>query len=180
MTLARGQSLRTVTLVNSWQTMATGVPFFAGLLGAFLKWGFTPFRRLASKIRSRKRAPEGAPDPQLPTEAPLRFVTDDRASFWGPAKKGELPGTAVAGHWTVTNVSNRDFVLLKARLEGYEAKHSYVSTKGFDTEAVGSTYDSRNPCAAGSMSRVMANFEFFPEICKGTKPLVADVIFTDN
>src|SRR5262245_46765052 len=135
------RSKRIVVLVSSWQTMATGVPFFAGLLGAFLKWSFAPFRWLASKIRSRKRTPERAPDSRPPTEAPLRFVTDDRASSWGPAKKGELPGTAVAGHWTVTNVSNRDFVLLRARLEGYQANQSYVSTKGFDTEAMGLTYD---------------------------------------
>src|SRR5262245_52419467 len=106
MTLAKSQSLRTVVLVSSWQTIATDVPSFGGLLEASLKWAFTPFRWLASKIRSRKRTSERAPDPRPPTEAPLRLFTDDRASSWGPAKKGELPGTAVVGHWMVTNVSN--------------------------------------------------------------------------
>jgi hypothetical protein len=136
--------------------------------------GLTPFRWLASKIRSKEAAV-----PQPPAEAPLYFSTDDQASAWSPAKKDESSGTHVAGHWHVTNVSNRDFVLLKVRLEGHEATHSHVLTKGPE-EAGTATYDSRNPCAARYMSRVMANFMFFPEICKGREPLVADVIFTDN
>jgi hypothetical protein len=111
--------------------------------------GFTPFRWLASKIRSKKEA-------QPPAEAPLYFSTDDRASFWSSAKRGESSGTQVVGHWHVTNVSNRDFVLLKVRLEGYEATHSHVLTKGPE-EAGTATYTSRNPCAARYMSRVLAS-----------------------
>jgi hypothetical protein len=141
----------------------------------FMDWlGLTPFRWLASKIRSNEAAV-----PQPLAEAPLYFSTDDQASAWSPAKKDESSGTQVVGHWHVTNVSNRDLVLRKVRLEGYEATHSHVLTKGPE-EAGTATYANRNPCAARYMSRVMANFWFFPEICNGREPLVADVIFTDN
>src|SRR5262249_622356 len=57
---------------------------------------------------------------------PLRFVQNEQQSFWGPSGSGNKPGTQVAGHWHVTNTSDRNLVLLRVRLDGYSSAFSNV------------------------------------------------------
>jgi hypothetical protein len=76
----------------------------------------------------------------------------------------------------VTNVSEYDVVLLKARLVGIDHEYSRVAT------AAGrqNMYDSRHAVRAGSMTEVMADFTIFPPVKITKGALVRDVIFTDN
>jgi hypothetical protein len=174
---------RIAAVASSWHAILTSIVFGVGLVGAAIKWGPRWARWVASKFWSAKNSPAESPPPaerSSPAESPLRFVIDEQRSFWGPVKSGDLPGTQVFGNWHVTNVSDRDIVLLNVRLENYGAKHLRVSTKEADPEAGTATFDSRNPCRAGRMSEVITDLIFFPEICHGSKPLIADVIFTDN
>jgi hypothetical protein len=151
------------------QTIFLGVVAILGAVGAILKWGFAPFRWIAAKIGSHKK--------KQPIERPIRFVLEERQSFWGPAKSGHEDGTQVHGHWHVTNMTDRNVVLLRARLEGHEAKNSHVLAL---TGTNRRQFDSRKPIPAQTISEVMADFMFFPAICGGSEPVVCDVIFTDN
>jgi hypothetical protein len=51
-----------------------------------------------------------------PLQRPLTFITDRQQSFWSAAKRGEQEGTQLRGMWSVTNVTDRDYVILDARL----------------------------------------------------------------
>jgi|SRR5664279_2862622 len=155
-------------LLGYWQTIVVGGGAVVGVLWGFLIWGLAPLRRLVSKLWSRKKAP---------VERPLRFVLDDHQSLWSPAKSGDQHGTQVHGHWHVTNISDLNVVLLHARLEGHEAKFSHVLALRGDNRRA---FARRSPIPANTMSEVAADFTYFPAICSGREPLIADVIFTDN
>jgi TIR domain len=105
-------------------------------------------------------------------DRPLRFVQDEQRSFWA---SGNEPGTQVAGHWHVTNTSDRDVVLLRVRLD-YSSAISNVTTEGMDDDL----YSPTNPIPAHRMGRVAANLLFYQSIASGSETLVADVVFTDN
>jgi hypothetical protein len=85
------------------------------------------------------------------------------------------PGTQVAGHWHVTNTTDQNVVLLRARLDGYSCT-SHVHTSGFRDRV----YPVTTPVPAESMAQVTAQFMCFPPIITSNKPLVVNVIFTDN
>lgn len=118
--------------------------------------------------------------PSSPEERPLRFVLNDQQSFWGQARSGDQAGTQVTGHWNVTNVSDRDIVILGARLANHAAHMTVVLTEGPADRFGRRTFNSRNSIRANRMSQVTANLFFFPAICDGYDPLIADVVFTDN
>jgi hypothetical protein len=103
-------------------------------------------------------------------------VTNDSQSGWNVATLGGQQGTHVHGKWHVTNLSDRNVVILKAQMEGYEATFSYVSTRA----PGGDVFGRDNPILAHRMSEISADFTFFPGIGSDRDPLVADVIFTDN
>jgi hypothetical protein len=107
-------------------------------------------------------------------DRPLRFVQNEQQSFWGPSKRGNELGTQVAGHWHVTNTTDRDVVLLRVRLDGYRSTFSHMATEGIRESS------STHPIPAHRMRGVSASLTFFPPIVSGTEPLVADVIFIDN
>jgi hypothetical protein len=87
----------------------------------------------------------------------------------------------VAGHWDVTNVSDRDVVILGARLVDHSAQTTFVATKSPLDNGFGvHTFGSRNPIPGNQMSEITMMLFFFPPICDGHDPLTADVIFTDN
>jgi hypothetical protein len=162
---------QSATLLDYWKTIAGGAVVIFGALGSLTKWGRSAVRWLWSK---RRRTPAA------PAERPLRFVSDDHQSIWAEAREGTQKnaqvGTQVSGHWHVSNVSDRDFVILKARLHGFEAKFAHVVTRG----PKNNTFGSKHPVRAHTMSEVAATLMFFPAICDGHEPLIADVIFVDN
>src|SRR5262245_19296054 len=100
-------------LADYWKTIAAAFIVIAGAVGTALKWGWKPISWAASKFR-RERPPA--------KERPLRFVLNDQQSFWGPANRREEEGTQLHTHWHVTNISDRNFLILKARVAGYEAE----------------------------------------------------------
>jgi hypothetical protein len=156
------------TLIDNWRTILVGAVAIVGAVGSVLQWGLKPVRWAWSKL------PQRSPQPNI--NRPLRFVQDERQSFWGPARRGEEPGTQVAGHWHVTNTSDRNVVLLRVRLDGYQSDVSNVATEGLRDRLYSSTYS----IPAHRMARVTANLMCYPPIATGQEPLVADVIFTDN
>jgi hypothetical protein len=154
---------------DTWKLLATilgsAVAILAAL-GTLLRWGLKPFQWTWSKIARQVRPPNIRP----------RFVQNERRSFWGPAKSGDEPGTEVAGRWHVTNMSDRDVVLLRVRLDGYPSDlNHFVATEGS-----GGLYSPMHSVPAHQMAKVAANLMFFPPITSGREMLVADVIFTDN
>jgi hypothetical protein len=119
----------------------------------------------------------GSPLAQPDGNRPLRFVQNEQQSFWGPCRRGQDPGTQVAGHWHVTNTTDRNIVLLRVRLDGYPSVFSNVMTEGMREDRL---YSSTYTIPAHQMGRVSANCMFYPPIISGADPLIVDVIFTDN
>jgi hypothetical protein len=108
-------------------------------------------------------------------QRPLRFVTDDHNTTWSPAKLGNQQGSHLHGYWRVTNLSERDVFILKARIEGHDTEFGHVATQAPDRQSFGSF-----PILPNWPSELIADLPFFASICSGRKPFVADVIFTDN
>jgi hypothetical protein len=106
----------------------------------------------------------------------LAFVTDRTYSFWGPAKRIDQEGTQVRGAWSVTNVSDQNYVILDARFASHRA--SYVNIAVEDPMA--GMYSPHYPIRAKHRVHLVANFFFFPAICRDGEILTDDVIFTDN
>src|ERR1700683_2852830 len=154
-------------LIDYWKTILVGAIAILSALGSVLKWGLVPLRRAWSKLPQRSHQPD---------RRPLRFVQDEQQSFWGPARNGQQDGTQVSGGWHVTNMSDRNVVLLRARLEGHDTIFGHVATEGLRDRL----YAQMTPIPAEHMGRVVANLMYFPPIISGNGPLVADVIFTDN
>jgi hypothetical protein len=83
----------------------------------------------------------------------------------------------VNGHWHVTNSSNSDVMILKARLGKYATRFARVGTHHPEDERpIFGDY----PIQSHRMSEVSADFTFFPPIGRAPKPIISDVIFTDN
>jgi hypothetical protein len=157
-------------LIDYWRTILGGVVVIGGALYTILRWGVAPVRWIWSQLAKQRRAAKPS------VARPLRFVQSEQRSFWGPAGMGQQQGTQVSGHWHVTNMSDRNVVLLRARLDGYVHSQQHVGTSGFRDKA----YPPIMPVPAGKMAQVTADLIFFPSIISSTGPLVADVIFTDN
>jgi hypothetical protein len=154
------------------KTIAGAVIALMGWLATVLGWFAGPLRWVRSKFQ---RAGKGATN-----DRPLRFVTDDSQALWSLATSktnaGSQEGTHLHGIWHVTNISDRNVVILKARLEGHQTDFAHVSTQAPDENVFGS----KNPILANTMSEVSADFTFFPGIGNRREPLTLDVIFTDN
>jgi hypothetical protein len=163
-------------LAEHWGKIAAGIVGVAAVFGPLLRWGFAPIKWLWANFRTRAKS-----QPSPPDERPLRFVPDGQLSSWGRVSRGNEPGTQVAGHWNVTNVSDRNVVILDARLANHAAEFTLVATESAVADRFGvRLFDSKNPIPAHRMSKVVATLHFFPSICDGPDPLVADVIFIDN
>jgi hypothetical protein len=107
----------------------------------------------------------------------LSFVSNDRHCHWSGAKLNDQSGTFVNGRWHVTNSSESDVMILKARLGEYETRFAQVSTRHPDDERpIFGNY----PIQSHRMSEVSADFTFFPPIGRAPKRIISDVIFTDN
>jgi hypothetical protein len=107
----------------------------------------------------------------------LSFVPNDRLCHWGVAKLGDQPATHVQGRWDVTNNSESDVMILKARLGKHETRFAQVSTHHPEDER---NFFGKYPVRSHEMSEVSADFTFFPPIGTAPKPIISDVIFTDN
>ena len=156
------------TLFGLWGKIASGAATVVTLLGlvwAGIRKGWTPFGWLLRRWRSQKQEP-----------SPLAFVADDNQARITRAQSGDRVGNHAVAHFHVTNVSDFDVVLLKARLVGISHEYSSVATAAGRQEM----YDRRHPVRARSMAEVMADFMIFPQAKIRNGVLTRDVIFTDN
>jgi len=151
-------------LIDNWKTIAGGVVAIGGAVGSLAKWGMTPLWWVWARVKRERVKPN----------RPLRFVYNELQSHWGPRRVGDKQGTSAFGRWHVTNMSDRDVVLLRARLASHQAKLTRIFTLG-PVE-----FDSMNLIPAHEMTEVIVDFTFFPAIRDGREPLIADVVFTDN
>ena len=132
---------------------------------ALALWGRSTLRWLAAKIL-RSRTPRW----------PLRFVCEQRQTFWSVARNAGGDGTNVHSQWYVTNVSTRPIVLVYAWLGSYQAEFARVFTRDHD----GAPFREGLPIAASSTATVAATYTFAPAICADREILVADVVFEDD
>ena len=151
-------------LIGYWQAILVGVVAIVGSIASiFLK----PLHWLRSRTKSKVRQ----------KSISLSFVQNDLRCRWGVARLSEQLGTHVHGHWHVTNSSERNVMILKARLGKYATPYGYVSTRDPEDERYSfGDY----PVLSHRMSEVSAEFTFFPPIGRVPKPIISDVIFTDN
>lgn len=142
-------------LIDYWKTIVVGLVAIGGAVGGMLRWGFGPIRWVWSKIKGGPR--------RRPIS--LSFVQSDRECRWSVARRGEELGTHVHGHWHVTNSSEGNVVLLKARLGRYQTEFGFVLTRNSERNVFG-----RNAILSHRMTEVVADFSFFPSIiaCIGT------------
>jgi hypothetical protein len=91
----------------------------------------------------------------------LTFVPNDLRCHWGGARHKDQSGTFVKGRWHVTNSSESDVMILKARLGKYETRFVNVSTRHPEDERL---IFGDYPIQSHRMSEVSADFTFFPAI----------------
>ena len=143
--------------------VAIGTP-----LGIIFGW-FKPLLRWFGSLFKRKAQPKSAP---------ISFVPNDLHCHWSEGRLNNEPTTTVHGRWHVTNASESDVMILKARLGKHTAQLSQVTTAHHrgDKRDVFGNY----PVRSHQMTEVMAVLEFFPAIHRAQEPIIIDVIFTDN
>jgi hypothetical protein len=125
-----------VDLMGDWKAIVGFLVAGGSAIGAAWRWGAGFRRWLMSKFRPAQPIPpseSAAASGAAPgIERPLRFVTDDALAGWRWATLGQQQGMHVHGRWHVTNLSDHNFMILKARIEGREAQSSFVSTRAVD------------------------------------------------
>jgi hypothetical protein len=153
------------TLVEYWKTIFGGGLAILAVLATIFRKALPPLRWVSSKLGGLRRQPRVA----------LSFVQEDRMTTWSAARLNNQDGTHVRGVWHVTNTSERNVAVLKARIRKYQTPYAQVFTERADGNTFG-----RNAIPAHRMTELVADFSFFPPIGRGREALVADVIFTDN
>ena len=153
-------------MFNHWVTILLTIAAVGGAIVTIYGWVRTPIRWFQSRLKSKVRQ----------KGITLSFVSKDRHCRWSPARGNDQSGTYIAGIWNVTNSSESDVVILKARLSKYETQFVQVSAYHPSVEGFGANY----PIHSNQMSEVSADFIFFPSIGRAPKPIISDVIFTDN
>ena len=152
--------------LTHWQAILAAIVAIGTPIVAMLAWFKPLLRWFRSRPKSKVRQ----------KGITLSFVSKDRHCRWSPARGNDQSGTYIAGIWNVTNSSESDVVILKARLSKYQTQFVQVSTYDPSVEGFGASY----PIHSNQMSEVSADFIFFPSIGRAPKPIISDVIFTDN
>ena len=147
-------------MFNHWVTILLTIAAVGGAIGQILGW-FKPLVRWFQSRRKSKVRQKGIS---------LSFVSKDPHCRWSAVQGNNQSGTFVSGVWNVTNRSEWDVTILKARLSKYSTLYVHLF-KGFGAEY---------PIYPRQMSEVSADFTFFPPIGRAPKPIISDVIFTDN
>jgi hypothetical protein len=151
---------------NHWVTILLTIAAVGGAIAKIFGWFSAPIRWWRSRPK-RKAQPKGIT---------LSFVPNDHLCYWSGVHNDQ-PGTFVSGHWHATNSSNSDVMILKARLGKYEARFARVSTHHPEDER---NIFGEYPIRSHRLSEISADFTFFPPIARAAKPIISDVIFTDN
>jgi hypothetical protein len=149
-------------LISSWQTIINGVFGIAATI--FLK----PLRWLRTLAKSKAEEKTTS----------LIFVPNDLHCRWSEAELNDKPATFVQGRWHVTNTAESDVTIVKATLSKYETSFVHISTHHPNDEK--NVFRGNYPILYNHKSEVSADFTFFPPIGRAPKPIISDVIFTDN
>jgi hypothetical protein len=155
-------------LIGDWKTIVGGLVVIGGFIVSIIKWGLKPLRWLWSRFTVSKVEQKGTL---------LSFVPNDQRCLWSVARANDQPGTHVQGRWHVTNSSERNVMILKARLGKYATRFARVSTHHPEDER---EFFGEYPVLSHRMSEVSVDFTFFPPIGRAPEPIISDVIFTDN
>jgi hypothetical protein len=145
---------------NHWVTILLTIAAVGGAIVTIYGWVRAPIRWFQSRPKSKVRQ----------KGISLSFVSKDPHCRWSAVQGDNQSGTFVSGVWNVTNSSESDVVILKARLSKYPTLFVHLF------EGFGADY----PIHPRQMSEVSADFTFFPAIGRAPKPITTDVIFTDN
>jgi hypothetical protein len=151
-------------LIDYWTTILVGVVAIVGSIVGAIRYGLKPLHRL--------RSGEGQQE-----SISLIFVQNDQHCHWSTAQLNKQLGTHLSGRWYVTNKSERNVVILKARLDQYPTGHAYLATRH---PAKRDYFRTNYPILSCLMSEVEIYLTFFPPIGRGHEPIVGDVVFTDN
>ena len=153
-------------MFNHWVTILLAIAAVGGAIGQILGWFKPLVRRFQSRRKSKVRQ----------KGISLSFVSKDPHCRRSAVQGNNQSGTFVSGVWNVTNRSEWDVTILKARLSKYQTQFVQVSTYDPSVEGFGASH----PIHSNQMSEVSADFTFFPSIGRAPKPIISDVIFTDN
>jgi hypothetical protein len=157
-------------LLSHWQAIATSLMVLGAFLAVVTKRGRDAFRWLWSKrLQISQATPSEGP--------PLRFVLNDMGAGWQLVERRGALCTSVSGHWHVTNVSDRNIMLLKCDADGRDAEHGVLATSA---EYFNQPWDRNNYIPAHSMREVSAQLWFLGAIARNDQPLMLDLTFTDN
>jgi len=153
---------------NHWVTILLTIAAVGSAIGTIFGWFRSPIRWFRSRTKSKVRQ----------KGISLSFVSKDFQCQWGEASSNNQSGTFISGHWNVTNNSESNVVVLKARLSKHESRFVQVLTRHPNDER--SVFSNNYPVLSHQMSEVSAAFTIFPPIGRAPKPIISDVIFTDN
>jgi hypothetical protein len=155
-------------LIGYWKTIVGGLVVIGGFIVSIIRWGLKPLHWLQSRTKSKVRQ----------KSVSLIFVPNDLHCRWSEAELNDKPATFVQGRWHVTNTAESDVTIVKATLSKYETSFVHISTHHPNDEK--NVFRGNYPILYNHKSEVSADFTFFPPIGRAPKPIISDVIFTDN
>jgi hypothetical protein len=153
--------------LTHWGAILAAIVAIGTPIGAMLGWFKPLLRWFQSHTKSKVEQ----------KDISLSFVQNDLHCRWQVARLNNEPGTGVHGRWHITNNSERNVVILKARLGKRVPRFAQVSTRHPDRK---DHFRSDYPVLSHRMSEVSVDLQFYPPIAQGHEPIISDVIFTDN
>jgi hypothetical protein len=138
---------------NTWKVPAELIGYWKSIFsdGSYL---LKPLHRLRSHFEGKAQ------------QRSVTFVPNDRLCNWSEAKLKDHPATHINGHWDVTNSTDHDVTIPKARLAEYATPFAQLTRRSIPPNHQPLDFS--------------ADFTFFPPIGRAPEPITADVIFTDN
>jgi hypothetical protein len=153
--------------LTHWGAILAAMVAIGTPIGAILWWSKSLLRWLRTDTKSKVEQ----------KGISLSFVQNDLHCRWQVARLNDEPGTLVHGRWHVTNSSEGNVMILKARLGKRVPRFAQVLTCHPDRR---DHFRSDYPILSRRMSEVSVDLQFYPPIGRGHEPIISEVIFTDN
>jgi hypothetical protein len=150
-----------------WGAILAAIVAIGTPLGTIRGWLKKPLDWFRSHIKSKVRQ----------KSVSLIFAQSDFDCRWSEGKQNDQSATIVYGRWHVTNASESDVTIQKARMSKYETSLVQILTGDPNARNV---FGGNFPILYHNKSEVSVIFTFFPPIAQTPKPINSDVIFTDN
>jgi len=149
-------------LADDWRIIIGSVVAVGGIITSVTRQGRKAIASVWRRLGGGKRR-----------IADLRFVADDRVTFWSIGRLGTEEVTSISGTWHVTNVSAANVCLLRFRIRGENLEHMMISSGGQFAGQQGLV-------PARKMEQIDAHGIIRRKVQQPRQAFVADVIFTDN